>query len=89
MGGDICSFTGPTYDYDIYIQTVPADLMDSFAALGAKPVAGLGARALWTDHALYMSKGNRAVEINFSLPHKVTRMTPAMTALAKAVARRM
>jgi hypothetical protein len=90
MGGDICTFTGPTYEYVIYIQTAQPDLVDSYTHLpGVTLVKGFGDLAVWNDDALFVRKGNRAVEINFQLPSKPKQMTPAMQKFARTVVSRM
>lgn len=90
MGGDICTFNGPTYDYEIYIQTADPALVDSYTHLpGAALVTGIGDLAVWSQPALFVRKGGRAVEINFQLPSKPKRMTPTMQKLARTIASRM
>lgn len=90
MGGDICTFDGPTYEYVVYIQTAPPDIVDSYTHLpGVVKVAGIGDLALWNDNALFVRKGTHAVEINFQLPSKPKRMTPAMQKLARTIVSRM
>lgn len=90
MGGDICTFNGPTYDYEIYIQTADPALVDSYTHLpGATLVKGIGDLAVWSQPALFVRKGNHAVEINFQLPSKPKQMTAAMQKLARTIAKRM
>lgn len=90
MGGDICTFNGPTYDYEIYIQTADPALVDSYTHLpDATVVKGLGDLAVWSQPALFVRKGKHAVEINFQLPDKPKRLSPAMQKLARTIVSRM
>jgi hypothetical protein len=91
FGGDICTFDGPTYDYEIYIQTMQPDLVDSYAHLpGTVPVSGLGDEAVWSkDGNLFIKKGDRAVQIHFEIPGKVTQLTPPLERFSRIVVNRM
>lgn len=61
-------------------------------APGATPVAGVGDEAYWSilfnAGMFIVRKGNRALQINISLPRPVAKPTPAYIAFAKTVAGR-
>jgi hypothetical protein len=88
--GGRCNFYDSTSQYEIFLQNMDPDLLDSLAHLpGNTAVSGIGDRALWSNGSLYVQKGNRALQIGFSLPDTRKTMTPQAEKLAKLIVSRM
>jgi len=88
--GGRCNFYDSTSQYEIFLQTIDTATFDSLTHLpGNTKVSGIGDRALWSDGSLYVQKGDRALQIGFSLPHPLKTMTPAAEKLAKLIVSRM
>jgi hypothetical protein len=88
--GGRCNFYDSTSQYEIFLQNMDPASIDSLAQLGGQKAApGIGDRAYWADGSLYVEKGNRGIQIGFSLPHASDKLSPAAEKLSKLIVSRM
>lgn len=74
----------------VVLQTRDPKLIDEMGHIHAYvPVAGIGAKAYMNEGALYIRKGNKALELDIRLPDQLDALTPPATKIARTVVSRM
>ena len=88
--GSSCRYYSADHTKNVFVQTTDAGTMTGAAQFGAKPVPGIGDKALWAGGTMFVKKGANYMQVAlYRNKASLEKMDPAIVPLAKTAASRM